>query len=143
MQPTGNIDLDRDARWREWAAVHGYTQDRPRVWVQDHDEFSRLRDHGFVGKHLKSGRYVMFGDPYRGARTDEIVAAISGFGIEVRQYDGLWYPGSTELLELWVTNADLASNLFISTQKCARSGGWYPRDRFIVDHPVRWIKDRP
>lgn len=100
-----------------------------------------LLDHGFTGRHLQTGRYVVFGDPYTRPTLDDEIAVIEAQGIEVRRHAGLWYPGRSRLLEFWVTDPVKAAELFRTYQWGNRHG--YGSAPLIVDHPVRWLRGRP
>jgi hypothetical protein len=132
---------ERNALWRAWAPLNGYAPTIKGKPVHSH-EMNALLDHGFTARHLATGRYVAFGDPYSGVRLDERIDFVQAHGIEVRRHPGLWSPGNTELLELWVIDAQLASDLFRTYQWAARRGS-YTSSPLIVDHPVRWLYGSP
>jgi hypothetical protein len=139
MNTSKNLKDARLMRWMAWSSAHGYA---PTISARPiHScEMNALLDHGFTARHLATGRYVVFGDPYMRPGLADEIAGIEARGIEVLRHAGLWCPDRSQLLEFWVIDPLKARDVFRTYQWANRYG--YGSAPLIVDHPVRWLEDR-
>lgn len=132
------------ARRQEWLARNGYQETAlalPALQKDDDLRGTGLLDHGFTALHVETGRLVLIGDRYVSAFGKGLAQAVADveqrYGVRIRQFEGLWMPGKTVLVELWVVDPVRAVGMFDTNPSDAMPSKPEVRDvsRFLNDAP--------